>query len=141
MAEATAANATASNCAQMIEDLTQGSVPQTYYSTESLKAHEYAHLADWETSLNQEFAALVQAIEALSVAHSCGMDQSGAENALTALPGLKSERIGAFNRAASTLANFMETNADAAGQAVKDRIIGEIKAKGDQNAWPQACRN
>ena len=142
LTEATAANATASNCAQMIQDLTQGSVPQQYYSTESLEAHEYAHLADWKTALNQEFRPLVQAIEALSVAHTCGLGQSDAENALTGLPGFESARMAAVGSAVTTFGTYRDTNADPAGQAVKDRIIREIKTKGDQNAsWPQACKN
>ena len=141
VSEATAANATASNCSQMILDLTQGNPVLQYYSTEALQAHEYGHLADWETTMNQEFPAAVQTIEALSVPHSCGMSQSAAEVALTGLPGFKPARDAALRTALNTFMSFRELNADAAGQAVADRIIGEIKAKGDQNAsWPQACR-
>ena len=141
VSEATAANATASNCSQMILDLTQGNPVLQYYSTEALQAHEYGHLADWETTMNQEFPAAVQTIEALSVPHSCGMSQSAAEVALTGLPGFKPARDAALRTALNTFMSFRELNADAAGQAVADRIIREIKAKGDQNAsWPQACR-
>ena len=144
--EASAALATAGNCEQMLDDLNYRrtrpkTAPFSWYLEAAVKAHEYGHLADWQTLLDAQFTGLTTAVEALSVPHECGKTPQQAKAELVALKAYGDAVKAALRKAAEEFRDFEEETAESRELPVVDPVIAAIRAKAGRNpSWPAACR-